>query len=512
VSDRAGAVLKILSEAKEAGLALRSARTALAAALAQGAARASDELAQDFRRICIQSETLLATVDSLADGTQLEPELFALLETTRRQLLLFRDSARVGEREAGGAAVDPIVALVVDAFPQAFTYRKPIPGSFLAHVVLPTRAGPASPRKKRRKGGERERERDGEEEGASAELPLELTTETAVSEEAAKRKAAVELSGGVAKLERDTSVPSMAHGRFDALQAETGSRKSLARLRCVLTWQGTTFHSEWSNPFVVMTHESQWCGAEGSLLRSLLFGDHLTSPTAEELAKLKGKRAAGFVSVAPWARFTNLLQAFVVRATRQDLSSVSRPLFREELASLETTVASRDPASSSLSITRAAFDSFWDWFGPAFARIHFKKHLATMWNDGLIAGVVSRAEAEKLLRDQEVGTFLVRLSDSNAGFLVVSYVAGASSVSHMLVKKQHTDERAFPDALHDWDTLSALLRIVAGSTDRRERSMAAAPKDEVLASLYSTTSSAEVPAAAARGYQYEPLLKRSAST
>jgi hypothetical protein len=240
-----------------------------------------------------------------------------------------------------------------------------------------------------------------------------------------------------------------------------------------------------SEPFVVMTHENQWVETVGALLRETLFG-------------------ANGQGTVTWQRFCNVFQHHVLRTTRQDTDHPRRPLSLAELSHFHALHFGKKASIDSKSL-----DKFWQWFGPALNRMHFKRHLASLWADGIIGGFMSRADAEAALQTAPVGAFLIRFSDTRAGQLVISYVPAPNSapepIVHFLVPPHHTDERSFPDSLRDWEQFSIVLKTPthgAGVPMLRERTFEPVPKSNLLAPYYSKK---KVVSGADIGYQDNPL-------
>lgn len=151
-----------------------------------------------------------------------------------------------------------------------------------------------------------------------------------------------------------------------------------------------------SEPFVVITNESQWGDSEGLLLRMSAFQDRET---------------------ITWEFMANVLQTHFLRSTRQDLADPERPLSLNDLNYL-----ARTQFNNRRVLNKTDLEEFWKWFGLACRRIRHQIPFHTLWMKGLVFGFITRKETEELLRDEPCGVFIVRFSESNAGKVVVSYV------------------------------------------------------------------------------------------
>lgn len=64
--------------------------------------------------------------------------------------------------------------------------------------------------------------------------------------------------------------------------------------------------------------------------------------------------------------------------------------------------------------------TFWEWFYSTMkvTQEHFKK----LWSDGKIMGFIDKTDSEKLLERSEIGTFILRFSDSELGMYLTHYL------------------------------------------------------------------------------------------
>ena len=171
-----------------------------------------------------------------------------------------------------------------------------------------------------------------------------------------------------------------------------------------------TLRSPPSSPFVVITNESQWGDSEGMLMRLKAFYQETIS----------------------WQYMANLIQTHFLRSTRQDVTKPERPLSLSDLNFL-----AKWRFENKTTITKEAYEDFWGWFGLACRRIRHQLPFHSLWMKGLILGLISRQDAERLLAGEAVGTFVIRFSETNPGKIVLSYVKNEESmggkVAHLLL-------------------------------------------------------------------------------
>jgi hypothetical protein len=61
-------------------------------------------------------------------------------------------------------------------------------------------------------------------------------------------------------------------------------------------------------------------------------------------------------------------------------------------------------------ISQKDFDAFWTWFGKNLQILRYQRHIASLWQQGLIYGFLTRVDVNNALNGQEPGTFLLRYS------------------------------------------------------------------------------------------------------
>jgi hypothetical protein len=95
-----------------------------------------------------------------------------------------------------------------------------------------------------------------------------------------------------------------------------------------------------------------------------------------------------------------------------------------------------------------------DWFGP-FNAAQLDEVYATL-SEPWFHGDVATADAERMLSDQPIGSFLVRYSNQSRGFFTISRVASSNAIHHQRV--QHRP--LLPDFRlvdHQYETLRKLI-------------------------------------------------------
>ena len=208
------------------------------------------------------------------------------------------------------------------------------------------------------------------------------------------------------------------YATFYDLKFEKATRLNVAhlyfdvRVRFLSEEAPITLQSPASSPFVVITNESQWGDSEGMLMGLKAFSE----------------------GTITWQYMANLIQTHFLRSTRQDVTKPERPLSLSDLNFL-----AKWRFQDKTTITKAAYEDFWAWFGLACRRIRHQFPFHSLWMKGLILGLISRDDAESLLKGERVGTFVIRFSETNPGKIVLSYVkeedggGPGRKVSHFLL-------------------------------------------------------------------------------
>lgn len=266
-----------------------------------------------------------------------------------------------------------------------------------------------------------------------------------------------------------------------------GSRKDVAQCNASLTIQGSCFAtsvlinrgvenvntmematllSENSKPFIVITNECQYGETFGILFHKDVFEYQWMTPGAnpplatvtDELSKIT-TLSGGPLAEIPWPLFANAIQKYFVRASRQDSLSPRRGLSAYDLDHIRVHFFGPD----AVSVDTKSFQKFWDWYGKVLHRLRYQRHVAAMWTEGLIFGMVGREGVCEQLVTRSPGTFLLRFSESSAGFIAVGYrVSGANAgIKNYLVKQEDTASatvKTLPDFIRSRPEFSVILQ------------------------------------------------------
>eukprot|EP01112_Ceratiomyxa_fruticulosa_P020394 TRINITY_DN6922_c0_g1_i1.p1 TRINITY_DN6922_c0_g1~~TRINITY_DN6922_c0_g1_i1.p1 ORF type:complete len:681 (+),score=166.17 TRINITY_DN6922_c0_g1_i1:74-2116(+) len=190
----------------------------------------------------------------------------------------------------------------------------------------------------------------------------------------------------------------------------TGTRKSCVSLRFAVNVKisGTgvppitaTVLSHPSQPFIVITNDCQWECSEGSLLKNEVFLD---------------------VGEVTWSYFVNVLQRHFLKATRQSVVQPARPLSHFDFQYLSSKFFGMKST-----VNHKSFDNFWNWFGKALQTLRYKRHISTLWQNGLVFMFMTRDKVNQILQGQEPGTFVILFSEIYPGQLEISYVIAQDS-------------------------------------------------------------------------------------
>jgi len=179
-----------------------------------------------------------------------------------------------------------------------------------------------------------------------------------------------------------------------------------------------TIESAPTKPFISMTNTgSQWKDAAGTWLKEDLFKDSYE---------------------ATIARLWNYFQKHYLTSTKQEISNIKRPLFMKDFEYL--LFAKFQQGTKKQAINQKEFNWFWDWVGPGLKKIRYQKYLLWLFENGYLATFVTRKEAEEQLKNEPLGTFLIRLSERLDGELVISYVHG-KGIRHYLIQADDTADK-----------------------------------------------------------------------
>jgi hypothetical protein len=241
-----------------------------------------------------------------------------------------------------------------------------------------------------------------------------------------------------------------------------GSRKDVAQCRFSMTVSGSSFAnnvlinrgndvsaeetaqlvSPDSKPFIVITNECQYGETFGILFQKDVF-HHQWGEARQDI---------------PWPLFANSIQRYFIRSTRQDPVSPKRGLSIFDLEHIHAHFFASDP-----SIQVKPFSKFWDWFGKVLHRLRYQRHMSALWTEGLVFGMVSREGVYAQLITRPAGTFLLRFSESSAGFIAVGYrVSGANAgIKNYLVKQEDTASatvKTLPDFIRSRPEFATILQ------------------------------------------------------
>jgi hypothetical protein len=227
----------------------------------------------------------------------------------------------------------------------------------------------------------------------------------------------------------------------------SGTKKTAATLKfgIQVTVPGNSFpitiESNTSPPFVVITNECQWEGSAGTLLRKDIFSDDQFQVS--------------------WQKFANTLQYHFLKATKQELSQPRRILSNYDLNFIQNKFFNNKTI-----VSQEDFDEFWKWFGKAMQKIRYQRHICSMWQNGLIYGFMGRDQVNASLKDQEIGTFLIRFSERHSGQFVIAHIGVENhKIKHYLVQPNDTasSKKTLPDFIQECPQFTTLLVLSCDS-------------------------------------------------
>jgi len=234
-----------------------------------------------------------------------------------------------------------------------------------------------------------------------------------------------------------------------------GTRKSCVTLRFVMQVKvgsviSRSIESNSSQPFIVITNDCQWEGSEGTLLKNDAFSEQIE---------------------IQWPHFVNILQRHFLRATRQLPLQPARALSMYDFEFLN-----KQFFGDKQILSHKHYDSFWTWFGKSLQTLRYKRHIATLWQNGLITMFISRDRVQGALKDQGTGCFMILFSAAYPGQLEIAYNSETGDtkdgmlqclVKFYLVQPNDTSgsKRTLPDFLNECRQFSHLLQQVAETPD-----------------------------------------------
>lgn len=102
--------------------------------------------------------------------------------------------------------------------------------------------------------------------------------------------------------------------------------------------------------------------------------------------------------------------------------------------------------------------TFWDWFYAAMKLT--REHLRNPWNDRLIMGFVHKRSAEDMLMKCQMGTFLLRYSDSELGGITIAWVGENEGQPQIFMLQPFLAKdfaiKSLPDHIQDLSQLTLL--------------------------------------------------------
>jgi len=164
-----------------------------------------------------------------------------------------------------------------------------------------------------------------------------------------------------------------------------------------------------SMPVVVVVHGNQQANAEATILWDNQFGSAARMPWQVP-------------NSVPWLKLGAALSHYFAMSIQQALT-------QENVQYLSTKLMGEGVAKPEQHITWSQFGkeqmrdrqfTFWDWFYAAADLI--RKHLLGPWQAKLILGFVSKQQVQEELIKCEVGTFILRFSDSAIGGITIAWV------------------------------------------------------------------------------------------
>jgi signal transducer and activator of transcription 5B len=203
----------------------------------------------------------------------------------------------------------------------------------------------------------------------------------------------------------------------EKVRKEKSNCEKIADLKFALLFQSTFTIDEltyrvWtlSLPTVVASHVKQEPDAWGTILWDNAFSefDRIPFVVPEKV---------------PWNRLAVALNNKFRSQTGRSLTAENLHFLCEK--ALKRRIASPITDDVEISCTQFLKDympqqtfTFWQWFYDTLKLTHY--HLKQPWAEGLILGFVDKQIAESYLVNREIGTFLLRFSDSTKGSVSLS--------------------------------------------------------------------------------------------
>lgn len=263
-----------------------------------------------------------------------------------------------------------------------------------------------------------------------------------------------------------------------------GTRKASLRLRFEMDVEvlqsGRTIkacvESAPTQPFVVMTNQKQWEACERPLLQKDAFGTH---------------------TEITWNQFANALQRQFIRATRQDPSTPARCMSIFDFTYIHDKFLAKRPT-----LYLREYDTIWNWYGKCIQVIKYQRHMAQLWQGGLMYGYMTRQEVDMALRNEKPGTFIMRFSERHPGQIGIAYVGhdNPPSIKHYLVQPNDTaaSKVTLPDFLRDKPQFRYIRQYTMLPSGQPH--FTTLDKDEALGKFYSKRYGGDT-----SGSGYDPL-------
>jgi len=150
-------------------------------------------------------------------------------------------------------------------------------------------------------------------------------------------------------------------------------------------------------------------------------------------------------------------------------------------------------------ISPKQFDSFWLWYSKVLKVLRYSRPIFTMWSSRLICGFLTKYQIERSLENNDVGTFIIRFSESFPGQFAVGYVGVGGQAKHYLVEPKDLQEKKnIADFICECIQFSNVILFIGDSKFQTAKLM---PKSEVY--FQYTTPNLSPPTNSKEGY--DPL-------
>jgi len=226
--------------------------------------------------------------------------------------------------------------------------------------------------------------------------------------------------------------------------------------------------TELSRPFLIITNESQLADSFEILFSEQIFGTE-TSIT--------------------WKLFANAISDYFLKGTRQDHMRPERGLSLPDLNYIHATFFGAREWVSLQDSKR-----FWQWFGQVLRQLRYQRHLCTLWKSRLIYGFISREAMLQCVNTQHVGRFMLRFSETNAGYVAIGYKTNDphKPVKNYLVKPDDISgktKKSLPDFLRIRGELTHILQFLDTFDSNACPEFRAFYKNAALKPFYSASKS-----------------------